>query len=42
MYFVPMLITKTKKVMSKNMIEKAKEAVDGFTGLYEKTEQRYT
>ena len=25
--------------MSKNMIEKAREAVDGFTGLYEKTEQ---
>jgi site-specific recombinase XerD len=26
--------------MSKNMIEKAREAVEGFTGLYEKTEQR--
>ncbi|MCK9423238.1 MAG: phage integrase N-terminal SAM-like domain-containing protein [Bacteroidales bacterium] len=26
--------------MSKNMIEKAREAVVGFTGLYEKTEQK--
>ncbi|MCX6269273.1 MAG: tyrosine-type recombinase/integrase [Bacteroidetes bacterium] len=26
--------------MSKNMIEKAREAVEGFSGLYEKTEQR--
>ncbi|MCK9423541.1 MAG: phage integrase N-terminal SAM-like domain-containing protein [Bacteroidales bacterium] len=26
--------------MSKNMIEKAREAVEGFTGLYEKTEQK--
>jgi|GEM_PF-5224956 len=26
--------------MSKNMIDKAREAVDGFAGLYERTEQR--
>ena len=26
--------------MSKTMIEKAREAVEGFTGLYEKTKQK--